>query len=863
MADSDVIMIMGSNMAENHPVAFRWVMEAKERGAKLIHVDPRFTRTSAVSDLHVPIRAGSDIAFLGGLIRWLIENERYFKEYVTTYTNAATIISEQYQDTEELDGVFSGLMEYTGDPINGFIGQYSGQTWQYDRTQVGEAGRSANTAQSGEQGVQSGQPGGAQVSVPPGPPFDPLVLALKPPPPLTDPTLQHPRCAFQIVRRHFARYTPEMVERVTGCPRERFLQVAELLAANSGPERTGSIAYAVAWTQHTYGVQMIGAAALLQLLLGNMGRPGAGIMALRGHSTIQGSTDIPTLYHSIHGYMTAPTILKPHETLTDFLKSETLPTGYWANEPKFMVSYLKSMWGDAATAQNDFGYGWHPRIDGDYSHMPMMIRMADGKVKGMLCIGQNPATSLNGRLQRKALRTVPWLVVKDVFETETASFWYAAPEVQSGEIKSEDIQTEVFLFPSAMVAEMEGTYTNTQRLLQFHEKAADPPGDCRSDSWFTHQLALRLKKLYADSTLPRDQGFRNLTWDFDPDPGHEPTNTRIQGEPDTMKIDLEINGYMTGTKTPVPGFAALKDDGSTTCASWIYSGMLPAEGKYLPASRVPDPENSPGSHLGWGFAWPANRRILYNRASARPDGTPWSDRKKWVWWDGTKWQGYDVPDFALNKAPNAPPNPAATGLDALSGTDPFIMKADGKGWLFAPTGYVDGPLPTHYEPAESPVQNPLYPAQQVNPVLKYWARSDNALAQFGDARYPIIVTTYRLTETYLSGAMNRFVPWLAALQPEPFVEMSPELASEKGIKNLDWAVITTPRGSIKVKALVTGRMRPFMIDGKRFHHIGLPWAWGYSGIVTGDVTNDLTSMVADPNVSIHEGKAFMCNVERG
>jgi len=863
MADSDVIMVMGSNMAENHPVAFRWVMQAKERGAKLIHVDPRFTRTSAVADHYVPLRAGSDIAFLGGLVRWLIENNRYFKEYVVTYTNAATIIGDEFQDTEELNGVFSGLMEYTGDPINGFIAQYQGASWQYAGTQVGEQGRAAATAQSGEQGVQSGQPGGQAMDVPPGPPFDALVQSLRKPPPLSDPTLQHPRCVFQIVRRHFERYTPEMVERVTGCPQADFLRVAETLATNSGPERTGSIAYAVAWTQHTYGVQMIGAAALLQLLLGNMGRPGGGIMALRGHSTIQGSTDIPTLYHSIHGYMAAPSILKNHESLVDYLKAETLPTSYWANLPKFMVSYLKSMYGDAATAQNDFGYGWHPRIDSDYSHLPMMIRMADGKVRGMLCIGQNPATSLNGKLQRKALRTVPWLVIKDVFETETASFWYAAPEVQSGEVRSEDIQTEVFLFPSAMLAEMEGTYTNTQRLLQFHDKAADPPGDCRSDLWFTHQLALRLKRLYADSTLPRDAGFKNLTWDFDYDAGHYPPDTRIQGEPDVMKINLEINGYNTGTRTPVTGFAALKDDGSTTCASWIYSGMMPTEGRYLPASRTADPKNSPGSHLGWGFAWPANRRVLYNRASARPDGTPWSERKKWVWWDGARWTGYDIPDFTVTKAPNAAADPNGTGLDAHSGTDPFIMKADGKAWLYAPTGYVDGPLPTHYEPAESPVQNPLYPLQQVNPVLKYWPRADNELIQLGDPRYPIIVTTSRLTETYLSGAMNRWVPWLAQLQPEPFIEISPELAGEKGVANLDFVRVVTPRGTIRLKALVTGRMRPFNIDGRRVHHVGLPWGWGYSGLVTGDVTNDLTSLVADPNVTIHEGKAFMCNVERG
>jgi formate dehydrogenase major subunit len=862
MDDSDVIVIMGSNMAENHPVAFRWVMQAKERGATLIHVDPRFTRTSAVADLYVPIRAGSDIAFLGGLIRYMIEEHRYFHDYVVNYTNAATIINDQFQDTEDLDGVFSGLMAYTGDPINGFIGQYENRTWQYTRAASGDQGRVAATAQSGEQPVQSGQPGGPSATVPPGPPFDPLIQSLRQDPPLTDPTLQHPRCVFQIVRRHYARYTPEMVERVTGCPQDLFLKVARALADNSGPERTGSFAYAVAWTQHTYGVQMIGAAALLQLLLGNMGRPGGGIMALRGHSTIQGSTDIPTLYHSIHGYMAAPSALRNHETLQDYLKTETLPTSYWANQPKFMVSYLKSMYGDAATAQNDFGYGWHPRIDGDYSHLPMMVRMADGTVRGMLCIGQNPATSLNARLQRKALRSLQWLVVRDIYETETASFWYAAPEVQSGEVRPEEIQTEIFLMPSALLAEFDGTFTNTQRLLQFHHKAADPPGECRSDVWFTHQLALRLKRLYADSTLPRDQGFKALTWDFDYDAGKYPTNTRIEGEPDLMKVNLEINGYVTGSKQPLPGFAALRDDGSTTCASWIYSGMMTPDGRYLPASRNPDPNNNPGSHLGWGFAWPANRRVLYNRASARPDGTPWSERKKWVWWDGARWIGYDTPDFTVTKPPNAPANPNAIGLDAHSGTDPFIMKADGKGWLFAPTGYVDGPLPTHYEPAESPVQNTLYPAQQVNPVLKYWPRPDNALAEMGDPRYPIVITTYRLTETYLSGAMNRWVPWLAQLQPESFIEISPELAADKGIQNLDWVRVVTPRASIRTKALVTGRMRPFVVDGRRFHHVGMPWAWGYMGIVTGDVTNELTSLVADPNVTIHEGKSFMCNVEK-
>jgi formate dehydrogenase major subunit len=450
-------------------------------------------------------------------------------------------------------------------------------------------------------------------------------------------------------------------------------------------------------------------------------------------------------------------------------------------------------------------------------------------------------------------------VVKDNFETESAAFWYASPEVRNGEIRPEDIQTEVFLFPSAMVGEMEGTFTNTQRLLQSHEKAADPPGDARSDAWFTHQLALRLKKLYANSTLPRDQGFRNLLWDFDYD--QYPTDTRIQGEPDARKIMRELHGYQSATRQLVAGFADLKDDGSTTCASWIYSGVLAQDGNSRAASRQPDPENKPGTNLGWGFSWPANRRILYNRASARPDGTPWSERKKYVWWDGQRWTGYDVPDFALTKAPNAPARPDGVGLDGHSGTDAFIMKVDGKGWLFAPTGLVDGPLPTHYEPVESPVPNLLY-KQQTSPVYKQWNRDDNRLAAAGDPKYPYVITTFRLTEHHLSGVMTRWLPWLAQLQPEMFIELSPELAAEKGIKNLDWVSISSPRGTIRAKAMVTGRVRPLRIDGKTVHQVGIPWHWGYMGVVTGDAGNDLTSMVGDPNVSMHEGKSFVCNVEK-
>jgi formate dehydrogenase major subunit len=866
---------MGSNMAENHPVAFRWPMVAKLRGAKIIHVDPRFTRTSAMANIYAPIRAGSDIAFLGGLIHHVLSSERwntdpFFREFVATYTNGPTIIGDDFKDTEDLDGVFSGLMEYREPvkdwPYNAFAGQYDSATWQYAGTVVETQGWKADTQRSGEQprqDRQQRQASGADVKpVPKGPPYEPLVRSLLTPAPRRDETMQHPRCVLQLVRRHFARYTPEMVERVTGCPRQTFLTVAETILENSGRERTTAFAYAVAWTQHTNGPQVIGACALLQLLTGNIGRPGAGVMALRGHASIQGSTDVPTLYHSIHGYMAHPSALKEHGSLADYLKTETKPRGYWANLPKFMVSYLKSMYGPAATPDNDFGYAWHPRIIGDHSHIAMFVAMNDGKVKGMLCIGQNPATSLNARLERAGLARLEWLVVKDNWLQETATFWKNAPEVKSGEIKAADIKTEVFFFPSAQVAEYEGTFTNTFRMLQWHDKAANPPGDCRSDLWFTHQLTKRLKTRYADSTAPRDQGFKHLTWDFDPE---HPLQEGIAGEPSAEKILKEINGYYTDDPgRHLAGFGDLKDDGSTTCASWIYCGVYPAPDRLLARNRTPDPPGTPGhANLGWGYTWPANRRIMYNRASADPQGRPWSERKKYVWWDPEqkKWVGYDVPDFATSKPPEFKPRPDAIGLDAQGGDKPFIMLPDGVGWLYVPSGLVDGPLPTHYEPAESPVRNLLY-KQQSSPVLKYWGREGNRLAEVGDPKFPHVITTYRLTEHYLAGAMSRWNPWLTELQPEVFVELSPELAQAQGIANLDWVRISTPRATIRAKALVTRRLRPFKIGDQVVHQVGIPWHWGYEGVSTGDAANELTSLVGDPNVSIHEGKAFVCKVEK-
>ena len=835
-------------MAECHPVAFRWAMKAKLQGARLIHVDPRYTRTSAMVHIHAPIRAGSDIAFLGGLINYVINDEKwntdpFFRQYLVNYTNAATIVQEDFRDTEDSDdGVFSGLMQYSGGkeewPFNGIRCQYNTSSWSY--------------AKSGD-GAQKKEPQRNDA------PFTELIRSLKLPPSPRDETLEDPRTVFRILKRHFRRYTPEMVEKVAGCSKDTFLEVARTVLENSGRDRTTAWVYAVGWTQHTYGVQIIGCCALLQLLLGNVGRPGGGIMALRGHASIQGSTDNPTLYHSIHGYMTAPSALKKHSSLRSYLETEASPTGYWANMPKFMVSYLKSMYGDKAVSENDFGYTWHPKIIGDHSHMPMFVAMAEGRVKGMFCIGQNPATSLNASLERKGLRKLPWLVVKDNFITETASFWYRAPEIVRGEIKPEEIATEVFFFPSAGVAEMDGSYTNTQRMLQWHSRAAAPPGDCRSDLWFTYQLGLRLKKMYANSDLSRDQGINNLVWNYEPD-----ESPLIPGEPDAEKVLKEINGfYSNDSSRHLDGFDKLKDDGSTTCASWIYCGVFPVPDRNLAKRREPDAPDMIGSHQNWGWAWPANRRVLYNRASADLDGMPWSERKKWIWWDrdNRKWTGYDTPDFPVGKDPGTAGDPDGIGLDAHSGRHPFIMKPDGVGWLFTPSGLVDGPMPTHYEPAESPVANLFY-RQQSSPVMKYWQRDDNTLAQVGDGRYPYVITTYRLTEHFLSGSMSRWNSWSTELMPELFIELSPELAEEKGIRNTEWVRISTPRGRIRARALVTRRIRPFQIGGKMVHHVGMPWHWGWQGIVTGDAVNELTSMVGDPNVSIHEAKAFVCNVEK-
>lgn len=817
---------MGSNFAECHPVGFRWVMKAKERGCKVIHIDPRFTRTSAMADQHVAIRSGSDIAFLGGLINYILTHDRWFREYVLHYTNAATILSEDFRDTEDLGGLFSGYDETTR--------KYDTTSWCYFGTEEVTHPLHEDRAVEADTHGKESQPG----------------VDYSRQPPRTDPTLQHPHCVFQVLKRHYARYTPERVAEICGCTGAEFERVAQLLCDNSGRERTSAFAYAVGWTQHTVGVQYIRAAGIVQALLGNIGRPGGGILALRGHATIQGSTDIPTLYNLLPGYLTAPSAQIPeHDSLDGWVKHEMPTTGWWANGRKYMVSLLKMWYGDAATSANQWGYENLPKNVGDHSHIPMFVAMHDGIVKGFLAMGQNPAVGgQNAVYQRAALARLDWMVVRDIFITETAEFW-KAPDVEDPSA----IETEVFFLPAATVPEIDGSFTNTQRLVQWHSKGVEPPEDCRSDLWFTHHLAKRLKRLYTGSTNPNDAAFLALTWDLDEE--------GPLAEPRAETVLKEINGYRVRDHVPLPSFADLRDDGTTAAGAWIYTGIYPADGNNRAASRVSDDYVS----LGWGFAWPANRRILYNRASADPGGKPWSERKRYVWWDSARrqWTGFDVPDFPATKPPTARGVWSRGGLDAHDGASPFIMKPDGKAWLFTPSGVVDGPLPTHYEPWETPGGNSLYPAHPRNPVARIFNVPGNRYIDPGDPAFPVVITTYRLTEHHVGGAMTRWVPWLAELQPELFVEISPELAGERGIENAGWATVVSPRGALECRALVTRRLRPFQIMGRTVHQAGMPWHWGFKGVVTGDVVNTVSALVGDPNVTIHEGKAFMCQVVAG
>jgi formate dehydrogenase major subunit len=806
---SDVIMAT-SNMAENHPVGFQWVMKAKERGAKLIHVDPRFTRTSAAADIHVPLRSGTNIVFFGGLINYAIQNNLFFKDYVVHFTNASFLIDPAFKTPADLDGLFTG---YDPDKRT-----YDRSSWKYQLDGEGN--------------------------------------------PKRDLTLRDPNTVFQLLKRHYGRYTLDMVERVCGIPKAKFEEVAKLYCGNSGPDKTGTITYALNLTQHTNGVENIRALCMLQLLLGNIGRPGGGVTALRGHANVQGATDLELLYHELPGYLPMP-LRDAHPDLKTYLDKETPKGGFWINRPKFMVSLLKAFYGEAATKENDFGYDWLPkRASADaYSHQHIFVDMYAGKIKGFLALGQNPAVGgPNAKLARSAMQRLDWLVVKDIFLTETAEVW-KAPGTDPKSVK-----TEVFFLPAAPAAEKDGSLTNTMRLIQWHEKAVNPPGDVTSDAEMICSLAARLQKLYAGSKKPRDKGFLSANFKYGDNPK----------EPDMLLVLKEINGYATEEIKDKDGkvtytkdqamntFVHLTDDGKTASGCWIYTGVVVQgpDGKLVNKANAHKPATAE-DYLGhgWGFAWPANRRILYNRAAADLQGKPWSEKKKLIWWDPAapgnepdkkgKWVGLDVPDFNAFLAP-----------DAKNGDKPFIMRADLVGAFFGPLN--DGPFPEHYEPIESPVKNMLS-KQQNNPVAKIWKVPDqkNDLAPVGSPDFPYVITTYRLTEHHLSGVMSRYLPYLAEMFESHFAEISHELAGELGIQNGEKITVLSPRGKIHVKAMVTNRFKPFTIDGKKIHQIGVPWHWGYNGIAKGDITNDLSATVGDPNVYIQETKAFVCNVKKG
>jgi len=831
---SDCVWIQGNSLVEAHPVGSRWMMKARERGAKIIHVDPHYSRTSAVADIYVQIRAGSDIAFLGGLIRRIIETGSFFRDYVVNYTNAPVIINEGYQGPEELDGLFSGY-----DPASG---TYDRTTWLPESSDAPSGpGEREQATQAFEEQTEAGT-GLDQVP--------------------TDPTLEHPRCVFQIIKRHYERYTPEMVSRICGCSAEDFLRVADALIENSGRERTTMLAYAVGWTQHSTGVQTIRAGAIVQLLLGNVGRPGGGVMAMRGHASIQGSSDIPTLYDLLPGYLRMPRAREDHQTLADFVEVGSSERGWWANYDKYIVSLLKAWFGEGARAENDYGFGYLPKISGNHSHFPTVLRAIDGGLDGMFIMGQNPAVgSQHAGLQRRALGKLKWLVVRDLADLETASFWRDSPEIRSGELRTEDIGTEVFLMPAASHVEKEGSFTNTQRLVQWRDKALEPPGDARSELHFIYHLGKRIKARYASSRHDRDWPIRNLTWNY---AEHGP-----EAEPSAEDVLKEINGYDLRTRELVNLYTELRADGSTACGCWIYSGCY-ADGVNQTRRRNPGDLDAPGGWVSpeWGWVWPENRHILYNRASADPDGKPWSERKKYVWWDEERgrWTGYDAPDFLADRPPSYEPPPGATGVDALGGQAPFIMMVDGRAALFAHTGPLDGPLPTYYEPFESPFVNALYPKTGGNPCGIYWSRPDNPLNPARSRDYPVVASTFRLTEHHTAGAMSRNLPWLAELQPAMFVELSPLLAREREIEDGGWLTVITRRGEIEARAKVTSRLQPLRMGEQVVHQIAIPWHWGTyrtneQGVI-GDSVNDLIALSGDPNVTI-EDKTFSCQVRAG
>src|SRR5215211_6596312 len=882
--NTDMMLIMGGNPAENHPCGFKWPVEAKlHRNAKMIVVDPRFTRTATQADLFLQIRAGADIAFLGGLINYALQNNHIAKDYLINYTNAAFIVKEGFKLPE--DGLFSGFDGKT----------YEKETWNYEAggnvgpvTQATTAGTSSTTSSQGtrEEPAKSFERKSEPVSSTPstpqkggeamgqghqaaGGPGASGQAGAKPPPMLPpnvayDPSLQHPRSVYQLLKQQYSRYTPEMVERITGIPKDQFLKAADLFTSirkNGDMKKAGTIIYAVGWTQHTSGTQIIRTAAILQLLLGNVGRAGGGVNALRGHSNIQGATDMGGVFDIFPGYLKIPA---PTDTdLATFLK-RTTPTvskpdawdsfNYWSNTPKFMVSFLKALYGDSAKKENDFNYHYLPKIDRKYSWTELFDYMYRGQVKGLFAFGMNAvAIGPNSRKNIDALKKADWLVVCEIYPEETAEFW-KAPGISPEEMRQ--INTTVYRLPGAGFAEKDGTFVNSARWLQWKYAAVQPPGQAKVDQEIVARIFLKVRELYQKEGGKFPDPVLNLSWSYT-----TPQN------PSLAEVAKEINGKaladLTDEKQPgvtikagqqLPGFAWLRDDGTTACGNWLYSGSWTEAGAQMQRRGTEDPSGL-GIYANWGWSWPANRRVMYNRASCDPSGKPWDAERRQVWWDEAqqKWVGNDVPDFKPDS------NPA----DHMG---PFIMNPEGVGRIFAPlAAFADGPFPEHYEPVESPIANPLHPNQSNSPVAKkYNSEAD----KFGtpDQGFNVVCTTYRLTEHY--HYWNKNNPMNVQLVPEPFVEIPAELADEMGLTGGELVRVSSARGAYVAKAMVTKRIKPMLIDGKKTYQIGIPIHWGYRGSkedegkTSLDTANTLSPAAIDPNAYTPEYKGFLVKIEK-
>jgi len=816
--NTDMMLVMGGNPAENHPCGFKWAIEAKrERNAKLIVVDPRFTRTAATGDLFCQIRAGSDIAFLGGVLRYAIENNRIAKEYLVNFTNAAFIVKQGFKLPE--DGLYSGF-----DPATQ---TYDHSSWNYEA-----------------------EGGAASAGLPPKVAYDL--------------TLQNPRCVFQLLRQQYSRYTPEMVERITGIAKEQFLKAADLFTSirtNGDMKKVATIMYAVGWTQHSFGTQIIRTAAILQLLLGNVGRAGGGVNALRGHSNIQGATDMAGLFDSLPGYLKAPipTDIDFKTYMARVTPSASKPApwdsfNYYSNTSKFTVSLLKALYGDAAKKENDWAFHYLPKVDRNYSWTEIWDNMYRGAVKGMLAFGMNGVCiGPDSQKNIEALKRADWLVVGEIYADETSEFW-RSPGITPEEMKK--INTTVYRLPCAGFAEKDGSMTNSARWLNWKNVAVPPPGQCRLDQDILAQIFLKVRELYKNEGGKFPEPILNLTWGYtEPEhPSLSEVAKEINGKALANISDPKTQQILLRAGQQLPGFALLRDDGTTSCGNWIYSGSWTEAGPQLARRGTEDPSGM-GVFPNWGWSWPANRRVLYNRASCDPSGKPWDPTRPQVWWndEAQLWVGNDVPDFKADSHPK----------DHMG---PFIMNAEGVGRIFAPlAAFADGPFPEHYEPIESPVANLFHPQHSNNPVVKKFSTPADKYGAVADG-FTVICTTYRLTEHYHYWTKNN--PMNVQLIPEPFVEMPVELAQELGIRGGDKVKVTSARSFYIAKAFVTKRIKPMTIDGKKIYQIGLPINQGYRGIQEDagknarTIANRLTPSVVDPNAHTPEFKGFLVKVEK-